>query len=68
MIVNAGGTTHRGDPARVCFCIGNGQDRCKTKAGARITPPAQGFTTNQLGPETVAMGKTEELCIPSVSQ
>ena len=40
----------------------------KTKAGGPITVPTQVFTNNQFGPETVAMAKTEELCIPSVIQ
>jgi hypothetical protein len=38
----------------------------KTKAAAPVTVPAQVFTTNQFGPETVAMSKPDQLCIPSV--
>ncbi len=46
------------------------QDRAllcyKAKSASPVTTPASAFTNNQFGPETVHMGKDEQLCIPSV--
>jgi hypothetical protein len=40
----------------------------KSKPATPVTTPAQVFTNNQFGPETVTMSKDELLCIPSTIQ